>query len=108
VLTSRRPGELDYRRCTSIDTWFLGRTEDQMLDKMKALFAHRPRGHRDPSRLESGRCVMLYEGGARDVERGAPLIRIEHVGEAELKSLAARTHPRSRDASPAQAANAAG
>jgi hypothetical protein len=108
VLASQRPGELDYRRCTSIDTWLLGKTEEQTLDKMQALFEHRPLGHRNPSRLESGRFVMLHAGGARDVERGSPLIRIEQLGGVELKTLAARTHPRSRDASPALTADAAG
>ncbi|HEX7839820.1 MAG TPA: hypothetical protein VF469_20230 [Kofleriaceae bacterium] len=108
VLTSQRPGELDYRRCASIDTWFVGKTEDQVLEKMKALFEHRPLGHRNPSRLESGRFVMLHEGGARDVERGSPLIRIEQPEGAELKTLAARTHPRSRDTSPARRADTVG
>jgi hypothetical protein len=108
VLTSQRPGELDYRRCASIDTWFVGKTEEQTLDKMKALFEHRPLGHRNPSRLESGRFVMLHDGGARDVERGSPLIRIEQLGGVELKTLAARTHPRSRDTPPARRADAAG
>lgn len=97
VLASQRPGELDYRRCAAIDTWFVGKTEEQTLDKMKALFEHRPLGHRNPSRLESGRFVMLHDGGARDVERGLPLLPIGHLGEVELKALAARTHPRSRD-----------
>jgi hypothetical protein len=108
VLASQCPGELDYRRCTSIDTWFVGKTEEQTLDKMKALFERRPLGHRNPSRLESGRFVMLHDGGARDVERGSPLIRIEQLGGVELKTLAARTHPRSRDTPPARRADAAG
>jgi hypothetical protein len=108
VLASQHPGELDYRRCASIDTWFVGKTEDQTLEKMKALFEHRPLGRRNPSRLESGRFVMLHEGGARDVERGSPLIKIEQLGGAELKTLAARTHPRSRDTSPARRADVAG
>jgi hypothetical protein len=108
VLASQRPGELDYRRCASIDTWFVGKTEEPTLDKMKALFERRPLGHRNPSRLESGRFVMLHEGGARDVERGSPLIRIEPLGGLELKTLAARTHPRARDTPPARRADAAG
>jgi hypothetical protein len=108
VLTSQHPGELDYRRCASIDTWFVGKTEEQTLEKMKALFEHRPLGHRNLSRLESGRFVMLHEGGARDVERGSPLIRIEQLEAAELKTLAARTHPRTRETSSAQRADAAG
>ena len=86
----------------------VGKTDDQTLEKMKALFEHRPLGHRNPSRLESGRFVMLHEGGARDVERGSPLIRIEQLEAAELKTLAARTHPRTRDTSSAQRADAAG
>jgi hypothetical protein len=108
VLASQRPGELDYRRCAPVDTWFVGKTEEQTLDKMKALFEHRPLGHRNPSRLESGRFVMLHDGGARDVERGSPLIRIEQLGEVELKSLAARTRSRARDMPPARKADAAG
>lgn len=108
VLASQRPAELDYRRCASIDTWFVGKTEEQTLDKMKALFEHRPLGHRNPSRLESGRFVMLHDGGARDVERASPLIRIEQLGGSELKTLAARTHPRARDTPPARRSDAAG
>ena len=108
VLTSRRPGELDYRRCGSIETWFVGKTEPPTLEKMKPLFAQHPLGHRNPSRLESGRFVMLRQGSARDVERGAPLLRIEQLAGTELKHLAARTHPRARAASPAPRANVAG
>jgi len=108
ILASQRPGELDYRRCAPIDTWFVGKTEEQTLDKMKPLFEHRPLGHRNPSRLESGRFVMLHDGGARDVERASPLIRIEPLGDVELKSLAARTRPRARDAPPVRRAEAAG
>jgi len=108
ILASQRPGELDYRRCTKIDTWFVGRTEEPTLDKMKALFEQRPLGHRNPSRLESGRFVMLHDGGARDVERGSPLIRVERVEQSELKSLAARTHPRARTAPAAPRGDAAG
>ena len=108
VLASQCPGELDYRRCASIDTWFVGKTEEQTLDKMKALFEHRPLGHRNPSRLESGRFVMLHDGGARDVERASPLIRIEQLGGGELKTLAARTHPRARHTPPARSADAVG
>jgi hypothetical protein len=108
VLASQRPGELDYRRCVEIDTWFVGKTDEQTLDKMKALFEHRPLGHRNPSRFESTRFVMLHDGGARDVERGSPLVRIERLEGAELKTLAARTHPRARDAPAARRADAAG
>jgi hypothetical protein len=107
VLASQRPGELDYRRCATIDTWFVGKTEEQTLDKMKVLFEHRPLGHRNLSRLESGRFVMLHDGGARDVERGSPLVRIEQLGEVELKTLAARTHPRSRGTPSVRQADAA-
>ncbi len=107
VLASQRPGELDYRRCTEIDTWFVGKTDEQTLDKMKLLFEHRPLGHRNPSRLESGRLVMLHDSGARDVERSSPLIRLERLEGLELKNLAARTHPRAREAPPARRADAA-
>jgi hypothetical protein len=99
VLTSRRPGDLDYRRCVSVETWFLGKTDEQTLGKMKPLFEQRPLGHRNPSRLESGRFVMLYNGGARDVERGSSLTQIQRLDAAELKLLAAQTHPRTRDTS---------
>lgn len=111
VLASPRPGELDYRRCASIDTWFVGKAEESALDKMKALFELRPLGHRSPSRLESGRFVLLRESGARDVERGSPLIPIEplgEIGDAELKALAARTRPRAPDPPSARRADAAG
>jgi hypothetical protein len=107
VLASQHPGELDYRRCTQIATWFVGKTDEPTLDKMKALFEHRPLGHRNPSRLESGRFMMLYDGGAREVVRGAPLIRIERIEAPELKVLAARTHPRTRDAPPPRRAETA-
>ncbi len=100
VLTSRRPGELDYRRCASIETWFLGKADEQTLAKMKPLFEQRPLGRRTPSRLEPGRFVMLHGGGARDVERVAPLIQSQPLEAAELKLLAAQTHPRARDTSP--------
>jgi hypothetical protein len=106
VLVSRSPGDLDYRRCTSINTWLVGKTDEQAVEKMKALLEHRPLGYRNLSRLESGRFVMLREGGARDVEGRAPLIRIEQLVGDELKALAARTRSRSRDASPDRAANA--
>jgi len=108
VLASQRPGELDYRRGAAIETWFVGKTDEPTLERMKALFEQRPLGHRNPSRLESGRFVMLHDGGARDVERGSPLIRIERIAEAELKTLAARTHPRARDTPPARRADPAG
>jgi hypothetical protein len=98
VLASARPGELDYRRCASIETWLVGRTDEPTLDRMKPLFERRPLGHRSPLRLEASRSVMLHDGGARDVERSPPLLRIERLAEAELKALAARTHPRARDA----------
>jgi hypothetical protein len=101
VAASQYPAELDYKRCTSIDTWFVGKADAQTLEKMKLLFKHRPLGHRNLTRLESGRFVMLHDDGARDVERAAPLLRIEAVAAHELSDLAARTHPRSRDA-PAQ------
>ncbi|MEO7733176.1 MAG: AAA family ATPase [Kofleriaceae bacterium] len=99
VLASQRPAELDYRRCASIQTWFVGKTDEATLGRMTALFEQRPLGHRNPGRLEPTRFVMLHDGGARDVERAAPLIRIETLGETELKSLAARAHPRTRVAS---------
>jgi hypothetical protein len=99
VLSSQRPGELDYPRCASIDTWFVGKSDEQTLGRMKVLFEQRPLGHRNPSRLEPGRSVMLHDGSSRDVERASPLLRIEQLAEAELKTLAAQTHPRSRDAS---------
>ncbi|HEY0476702.1 MAG TPA: hypothetical protein VGD37_04210 [Kofleriaceae bacterium] len=108
VLASQRPGELDYRRCAAIDTWFVGKTDEPTLDKMKPLFERHPLGHRNPTRLESGRFVMLHDGSARDVERGAPLIRLERIGDGELKSLAARTHPRARDTPPVRRADTAG
>jgi hypothetical protein len=41
---------------------------------------------------------MLHDGAARDVERAPPLLRIERPADAELKALAARSHPRMRDA----------
>ena len=97
VLASQRPGELDYRRCTSIDTWFVGKTDEPTLDKLKVLFERRPFGRRNLTRLESGRIVMLHEGGARDVERTPPLVRIEPIDDTELKALAARSHPRARE-----------
>jgi hypothetical protein len=100
VLTSRRPGELDYRRCAAIETWFLGKTDEPTLGKMKPLFEQRPLGRRNPSRLESGRFVMLHGGSARDVERGASMIPIQPLAAAELKLLAAQTHPRARDTPP--------
>jgi hypothetical protein len=100
VLMSQRPGDLDYRRCTSIETWFVGKTDEQTLDRMKPLFERRPLGRRNPSRLESGRFVMLHNGSARDVERVSPLIQIQQLEAAELKLLAAQTHPRARDTSP--------
>jgi hypothetical protein len=106
VLASSLPAEIDYKRCTDIDMWFVGKTDAQTLEKMKALFKQRPLGHRNPSRLESGRFTMLYEDGARDMERASPLLRIEQIGAPELKSLAARTHPRSRDASGARRVDA--
>ena len=108
VLASQRPGDLDYRRCASIGTWFVGKTEEPTLDKMKALFERHPLGHRNPGRLEPGRFVMLRDGGARDVERGAPLLQIERIAGDELKTLAARTHPRSRAIPAAPRAEAAG
>lgn len=108
VLASQRPGELDYRRCAPIDTWFVGKTEEQTLDKMKPLFEQCPLGYRNPCRLESGRFVLLHDGGARDVERGSPLIHIEQLGDVDLKTLAARTHPRSRDTSPVRRTDAEG
>jgi hypothetical protein len=42
--------------------------------------------------------AALWPGTARDVERAPPLLRIERLGDAELKALAARSHPRARDA----------
>jgi hypothetical protein len=98
VLASAHPGELDYRRCASIETWLLGKIDEPTLERMKPLFDRRPLGHRNPARLEPGRCVMLHDGAARDVERAPPLLRIERLGDAELKALAARSHPRARDA----------
>jgi hypothetical protein len=106
VLASRRPGELDYRRCAPIDTWFIGKTDDLALDKMKPLFERHPLGHRNLSRLEPARFVMLRAGGAREVVRASPLIRIEPVAEAELKTLAARTRARPREASPVRRSDA--
>jgi AAA ATPase domain len=97
VLASQRPGELDYRRCAPIQTWLVGKTDEPTLGRMTSLFDQRPLGHRNPSRLEPGRFVLLHDGGARDVERASPLIRIERPGEPELKNLAARTHPRTRE-----------
>jgi hypothetical protein len=102
VLVSQHPAELDYRRCTSINTWFVGKTDEQTVERMKALLEYRPLGYRNPSRLESGRFVMLHEGGARDVVRGASLIRIEQLEGSELKALAAQTRSRPRDTSLAQ------
>jgi hypothetical protein len=102
VLTSQRPGELDYRRCAQIDTWFVGKTDEPTVEKMKALFDRRSLGHRNLSRLESGRLVMLNDDGAREVVRASPLLRIEAIGEADLKMLAAQTRSRARDASPAR------
>ena len=96
IVTSQRPAELDYRQCAAIHTWLVGKSDDATLARMAALFEQRPLGHRNPARLESTRFVMLHEGGARDVERAAPLLRIEPVAEVEIKSLAARTHPRTR------------
>ncbi|HMG57011.1 MAG TPA: hypothetical protein VK601_26110 [Kofleriaceae bacterium] len=98
VLASQRPGDLDYRRCASVDTWFVGKTDEPTLDRMKALFERRPLGHRNLTRLEPGRIVMLRDGGARDVERVPPLVRIEPIEDTELKALAARSHPRAREA----------
>jgi hypothetical protein len=69
---------------------------------VKPLFERRPLGRRNPSRLESGRFVMLHNGSARDVERVSPLIQIQQLEAAELKLLAAQTHPRVRDTSPPQ------
>lgn len=102
VLMSQRPGDLDYRRCTSVETWFVGKTDEEALDRMKPLFERRPLGRRYPSRLESGRFVMLHNGGARDVERVSPLSQIQQLEAAELKLLAAQTHPRVRDTSPSR------
>jgi hypothetical protein len=108
VLASQCPEELDYRLCTPIDTWFVGKTDQQALDKMKALFKRCPLGYRNPSRLESSRFVLLHDGGARDVARGSPLIRLEQLGDAELKTLATRTHPRTRESSLAPRTDAPG
>lgn len=91
VLGSQRPAELDYQRCTAVDTWLVGKTDDATQNKMKGLFKHRPLGHRNLVRLESARFVMLDEGGSREVERCAPLLRVEPIGTAELRALAART-----------------
>jgi Ca2+-binding RTX toxin-like protein len=108
VLTSRHPGELDYRRCASIETWFLGKIDEQTLGRMKPLFEQRPLGRRNPSKLESGRFVMLGGGNARDVERGSALIQIQPLEAAELKLLAAQTHPRARDTPPPRRPEASG
>lgn len=101
ILASQCPAELDYKRCAAFDTWFVAKTDAATLDKMKLLFKHRPIGHRNLTRLESGRFVMLHDNGARDVERAAPLLRIEAVAAHELAALAARTHPRARGDTPA-------
>jgi hypothetical protein len=101
VLASQSPAAIDYKRCTDIDTWFVGKTDAQTLEKMKALFKHRPIGHRNLTR-ESGRLTMLFDDGARDVVRAAPLLPVEPIGAHELKALAARTHPRLREAPLAQ------
>jgi hypothetical protein len=37
---------------------------------------------------------MLHDGGGRDVERAAPLLRVEAVSGSELKILAEQTHRR--------------
>jgi hypothetical protein len=107
VLASQRPGQLDYRRCAPVATWFVGKVDDETLAKMKPLFEHHPLGRRNPARLEPGRFVMLRDGGSRDVERASALIRIEPIGEAELKTLAARTHPRFREPSAVRRSDAA-
>lgn len=98
VLASDRPAELDYQRCTAVDTWFVGKTDESTHNKMKALFKHRPLGHRNVIRLESARFVMLQEDGSREVERCTPLLRSERIEAVELRALAART--RSQAASP--------
>jgi len=98
VLTSFRPGDLDYRRCASIETWFLGKLDEQTMGHMKPLFERRPLGHHNPGRLEPGRFVMLHNGKARDVERVSPLLQAQPLDATELKLLAAQTHPRARDA----------
>jgi hypothetical protein len=108
VLMSQRPGDLDYRRCTSIETWFVGKIDEPTLDRMNPLFERRPLGHRNPSRLESGRFVMLHYRSARDVERISPLLQIQQLDAAELKVLAARTHPRTRDAASPRRSETAG
>jgi hypothetical protein len=109
VLTSRRPGDLDYRHCAAIDTWFIGKTDETAAEKMKPLFERRPLGHRNLSRLESGRFVMLHDSGARDVERGSPMIELQKVEAAELKALASQTRPRAgtRDTPPPRKAEPA-
>ncbi|MBC7975459.1 MAG: AAA family ATPase [Myxococcales bacterium] len=99
VLVSQRPGDIDYQSCAPIETWLVGKADELTVGRMKSLFTQHPLGHRNPSRLEPSRLLMLHDGGAREVERASPLLRIEQLGEIELKSLAARTHPRSHEAS---------
>jgi hypothetical protein len=98
MLASQNPAGFDYRPCGLINTWFLGRTEERSVEKMKPLFEHRPLGHKNLSRLESGRFVMLRdEGPAAELDRGSSLLRPDPLAEAELMALAARTMPRSQD-----------
>jgi hypothetical protein len=106
VLASQKPAELDYLRCTAVDRWLVGKTDEATQNKMKGLFKHRPLGHRNLIRLESARFVMLDEDGSREMERCAPLLRVEAIGAAELRELAART--RSQVVAPPGRSEAAG
>lgn len=96
VLASQSPADLDYRRCASIDAWFLGKTDDRTLKEMKALFERRPLGHRNPGRLEPGRFVMLHDRGARDVERRPPLLRPANASHTRSPHCGLRTAPSAR------------
>ena len=75
---------------TQVINW--ARTSVRECDLARRLVYHSRHNRVLPKHLEP-RLVMLRDKEAQEIERGTPLLPIEPVGEAELKALAAQTHP---------------
>lgn len=90
LLASQSPADFDYRSRDLVNTWFVGTVrEATAIQKLQALFEHRPAAAGKLATLEPGRFIMLQDGSVGELTRAPSLLYTTPLDEARMLALAA-------------------
>lgn len=89
MLASQSPADFDYRSRDLINTWFVGKIgEPRAIEKVQALFEQRRAALGKLGTLDTGRFMMLQDGGVAELVRAPSLLRTDQLAEHEILALA--------------------